>query len=323
LRISVFGGPHEPLPTLGSDPGFPSISRNGTRLAYATAAVEWHIWRVPLGENAGAVPEPFTHSSAAEFYPAPSPDGARIAFVSVRAGSTDIWLADSSGADLRRLTALGDRYAHRPRWSPDGNALAYFARSQDGPFRIFLVSAQGGTPRPLTKRVLDEYNPSWSLDGKWVYFQSRAEIEGMAQVWKAPAAGGLPLQVTKNGGTEPAESLDGKSLYYATEGSRRIVRTPLDGGEEITVVRKDSRTSWTLAPGGIYFLDRGARPKPAIEFFRFADGKSTRIVSLPKGAADYVYYGNSTIAVSPDGRWLYYEQRDKLEGDIMLVENFR
>jgi hypothetical protein len=182
---------------------------------------------------------------------------------------------------------------------------------------------QGGAPRPLTNRELDEFSPSWSRDGKWVYFHSRSEIAGIDQVWKAPVAGGLAVQVTKNGGTRPFESPDGESLYYVTGGGRRIIRTTLDGSKEITVVQKNTRTLWTLAPGGIYLLDRDADPKPTIEFFRFADGKRTPILRLPKGADDYGHSFNSMMAVSPDGRWLYYEERDKVEGDIMLVENFR
>ncbi|MBZ5581729.1 MAG: hypothetical protein LAQ30_05885 [Acidobacteriia bacterium] len=110
--------------------------------------------------------------------------------------------------------------------------------------------------------------------------------------------------------------------YYATADGRRIVGRPSDGSEEITVVQKGARTTWSLAPNGIYLLDRDAKPKPVIEFFRFADGKRALILSFPKGAGDYCYYGDSPVAVSPDGRWLYYE-RDKFEGDIMLVENFR
>ena len=73
--------------------------------------------------------------------------------------------------------------------------------------------------------------------------------------------------------------------------------------------------SWALGEDGIYYINYYL-PKPgdAIEFFSFATRKVTRIAELGEGL--------TTLAVSPDQRWLLYSQRET-EVDIMLVENFR
>ena len=54
--------------------------------------------------------------------------------------------------------------------------------------------------------------PSWSRDGKWVYFTSKRT--GRYEVWKVSAEGGKAVPVTRNGGGAAFESPDGKSIYY-------------------------------------------------------------------------------------------------------------
>jgi Tol biopolymer transport system component len=56
----------------------------------------------------------------------------------------------------------------------------------------------------------NEVKPSWSHDGKWIYFSSSRT--GAVEIWKIPAAGGEPIQVTRDGGYVAFESLDGKTL---------------------------------------------------------------------------------------------------------------
>src|SRR5258706_12390634 len=84
-----------------------------------------------------------------------------------------------------------------PRWSPDGKRLAYDSRG-DGRYRIILADLNTGDRHVLTTEPMDGARPSWSRDGRWVYFSSIRE--GFRQIWKAPAGGGQAIRVTKNGG---------------------------------------------------------------------------------------------------------------------------
>jgi hypothetical protein len=61
-----------------------------------------------------------------------------------------------------------------------------------------------------------------------------------------PANGGAAVQVTRDGGMEPIESMDGKFLYYIRAGN--LKRVPVDGGE------RDGRrfTSGAGSPLGCY-----------------------------------------------------------------------
>ena len=73
--------------------------------------------------------------------------------------------------------------------------------------------------------------------------------------------------------------------------------------------------AWVPDPHGIYFIE----PTWRIAYYRFATGATTPVVRLPQDAV----VARPGLALSPDGRWLLYGQRDRSVSDIMLVEPFR
>jgi Tol biopolymer transport system component len=181
-----------------------------------------------------------------------------------------------------------------------------------------VVAAEGGSTRRLTPERSNEVRPSWSGDGRWVYFGS--DRTGTWQVWKEPAEGGPAVQVTKNGGREAFESPDGKVVYYSKQqGVSGIWRVPVEGGEEIQVFDQGEQGHWALQDQGICFLTR--TPDPTIKLFSFRSRRVEQLAALPKEARTSV--GRPALAVSPDGRWILYVQVDRVESDIVLVENFR
>lgn len=99
----------------------------------------------------------------------------------------------------------------------------------EGPSQIYVISSGGGAPRRLTSGV-ESVIPSWSRDGRWIYFESRRS--GQWRVWKTPADGGEPVQVTHSQGGAAFESADGKSLYFFSEDTKGLYRMPVSGGEE-------------------------------------------------------------------------------------------
>jgi hypothetical protein len=128
------------------------------------------------------------------------------------------------------------------------------------------------------------------------------------------------VQVTKNGGTEPLESLDGKFLYYKRD--QGIRKMPVDGGDETEVLRLGAHTIWALSEPGIALLEPDATGGPVIEFLHFSTGRRTQILKLPMKPEGYIG-SMATLAISSDARWILYQQFDRHEGDIVLVESFR
>ncbi len=141
-------------------------------------------------------------------------------------------------------------------------------------------------------------------------------------MWKAPTEGGPAVQVTQNGGFAAFESPDGQFVLYAKFTEPGIWRVPVVGGEETLVLdllQPGLWGYWAVVEEGIYFLNAEAKPRPAIEFYRFATRRAMHVFVPEKDAV----YANPGLALSPDGRWILYAQVDQETSDIMLVENFR
>src|SRR5207248_9673997 len=98
-----------------------------------------------------------------------------------------------------------------PRWSPDGQQIAFDSRAR-GNADIFVMDPRGGPPHQLTNETSADVIPSWSRDGRWSYFASARS--GPWEGWKMPSAGGPAAQVTRHGGFGAFESPEGKFVYY-------------------------------------------------------------------------------------------------------------
>lgn len=70
---------------------------------------------------------------------------------------------------------------------------------------------------------------------------------------------------------------------------------------------------------GIANVALQAQPNPTIDFYSFATGKWTTLLSVER--SKIAGFGGR-VAMSPDGQWIVYSQTDQTVNDIMLVENF-
>ena len=80
-----------------------------------------------------------------------------------------LWRSRADGSDNLQLT-YPPVLTGLPRWSPDGTQIAYIATQAGRPWKIFLISAQGGTPQELLSETSNEADPAWSPDGKKLAF---------------------------------------------------------------------------------------------------------------------------------------------------------
>ena len=204
-------------------------------------------------------------------------------------------------------TAMGS-----PRWSPDGLTVV-FDRYENGHSMIYAIGAEGGKPRRITNEAFRDIRPSFSRDGRWIYFGSNRS--GRLEVWKAPAAGGAVQQVTRNSGNEPFESPDGTQLYYMNESG--LWRMPAAGGAAQLVLPEAGMFMYALAGNSIYY-GRGPR---SIWVWRSGTGRKFEYVRFPQDAIGLE--NGSVLTVSADERAIFYTQTDRHESDLMLVENFR
>jgi Tol biopolymer transport system component len=319
-RLAVSKGAVPRRLDLGIAAAWPTISRLGNHLAFEVFQYDLNIWRVDLKGPRKEPSQPirFISSTQIEQYPAYSPDGRRIAFMSERSGTDEIWICDSDGSGARQLTSFGGAAIYGPSWSPDSQNIALTVAQRGMKEDIYVVSVKGGVPRRITTDPAEDKWPYWSHDGKWIYFSSTRS--GREEIWKTPYNGGEAVQITRNSGDIPQESEDGKFLYYMKgwPDAVSVWRTSVDGNQEAKVLESvHSEGQWTVSKEGIYFF----RPPDKmghsdICFYEFASGQIRKVLTIQRPV-------NTHIAVSPDGRTILYPQSDESGSVLMLVENFR
>ena len=144
---------------------------------------------------------------------------AQIAFVSHRDGNPEIYVMDTNGGNLRRLTNNPDD-DWEPSWSPDGKRIA-FVSERDGASEIYVMDADGGNQLNLTNNNpgLDS-SPSWSPDGKRIAFSSNRDNKKgrfIFEIYVMDADGGNQQNLTNNPWDDqsPSWSPDGKRIVFS------------------------------------------------------------------------------------------------------------
>ena len=238
-----------------------------------------------------------------------SPDGGAIAFVSNRSAdpdrneNSDIFVVDAkAGSAVRQLTTWKGA-DNAPRWSPDGQWIAYTRSTSDADYIMYdqavlaLISKDGGEPKLLTK-ALDRpvLNPRWSKDGKSITAQvvdDRQQylatfsptdgkmtklVEGMYSYGPAEAIGNETLLTTRSEPQTPAE------IYVMEKGQPRRLTHVMDEFlaplNLSSVEGFSSKSSDGTKVSGILFRPPGATPGQKLPLILFIHGG-------PVGQDDY------------------------------------
>jgi Tol biopolymer transport system component/DNA-binding winged helix-turn-helix (wHTH) protein len=304
----------------GHDATSATVSSSGNRLAYVQTQISGNIWQVDL-DGAKAKARILVTSTREQYGPLISPDGRRIIFMSNRSGSLEIWACDSDGSNAQQLTSFGGAPTGTPRWSPDGKQIVFDSRF-GGEANVYVIDANGGVPRKLETGTRMNSLPSWSHDGKWIYFASGLTHSNLT-LWRVAATGGRAIQLTKTASIMPIESPDGQYVYFVrlTEGKFRLWRTRPDGSGESMVKAMPPLNSdgfeWWPFESSIYFYTY-KDGKAEIDLLDLPTSRVRRISTLDKPPAPWM----GGLSVSPDGKWLLYSRIDETASDLMLVENF-
>ena len=173
------------LPQLTSGPSGAAFAPRGDELIYSMAG---SLWRQRIG--AGDAIE-LTHADAAyDYQPDIARDGGSVVFTRYDGRAMELWRLDLASGREEALTGNGGVNVE-PRLSPDGQRLVWVSTSGTGHFNLMLaeIGPEGlSNPRYLVEprqSAIGRYyysahdhaiNPSWSPDGRRVFYVGNAEI---------------------------------------------------------------------------------------------------------------------------------------------------
>jgi TolB protein len=238
---------------LGSISLSPRISPDNARIAFSTLGREgWDIRMYSL-ELARAVNFSAGTAGGSNLSPAWSSDGTKIAFSSSRTGDSEIWVADASGANLRKLTQFRGPDVS-PSWNPRTNAQLAWVSGRTGLPQIYTMDLDGANIQRMTDGGY-AISPSWSPSGLLLTFSWNRKYgpgaPGGQDIYVMDIASKRWLQLTHEAGSNdfPSWAPDGRHIVFerAIGGHTQLWSMLVDGTEQHQLTRsgKDFMPNWS------------------------------------------------------------------------------
>ncbi len=207
----------------------PSLSPDQKRVAVARydfqAVSAFDIWLIDLERGAQMR---FTTDPAGDGYPAWSPDGDRIAFVSIRNGFGNLYQKSSNGSGTEESLLASRELKREPDWSPDGRFILYSQLNATTNEDLFLLPLSGERkPEPFLQTNFIEAHGRFSPNGRWVAYISNETGKFEVYVQSFPAKGDK-IPISTEGGGQPQWRADGRELYYYTP-DRKLMAVEVSG----------------------------------------------------------------------------------------------
>ncbi len=234
----------------------------------------------------GGEAEPLMTGVAFDSQPKYSPDGSKIAFVSDRDGSDNLWIADADGSNAKKLSKLKTGEAVSPTWSADGKYVITAQLSKGlGTYELWMYHIDGGSGLQVTKskpsgpstprnQQVNAMGPVASPDGNYLYYATKRggfSYNAQYPMWRIVRRdlneGREDTIATAYGSAvRPILSPDGTKLVYGTRyetetGLRiRDLRTGEDDWLAYPIQRDDqeSRATRDLLPNYSFTPDGSA-----------------------------------------------------------------
>lgn len=304
-----------------------------------------------------------------------SPDGTRLAFISNSDGKPQVFVRWMDSGQTARITDLVEAPGDLT-WSPDGTQLAFtafvpaapstmatppakpegaewadpvtvvdravFRMDGEGTLRsgnthVFIVPAEGGTPRALTTGDADHGGPlAFSPDGRTLYVSAnrRADREQApldSEIHAVDIATGALRTPTRRDGPDanPAVSPDGTRIAYLGFDDRRVSHQhhrlyvmDAEGGNVRDLTGEHDldfeQPTWSADGRHLYvaFDQRGVRKLGRVSM----DGRLD-VIASPLGASDVGRpYTGGGFSVSRDGRFAFVQASTSRPGDVAVSD---
>lgn len=237
----------------------------------------------------------------------------RIVFVNNRTRFKELYLVDYDGANLRQLT-MDNSINLLPRWSPEGDEIAYTTYRFANP-DIYAISMSGGFRRPISRFQGLNSSPAFSPDGtKIVVTVSKGRIPNL---YLLSRSGRLMRRLTtgRSIDTSPSFAPNGREIVFISDraGYPQPYIMNLDTGNLRRLFTDGYCDSPAWSPRGdkIVFTMRQGRETYDLYVYDLAADKITRLTEDGRT--------NENPSWSPDGRFIVYSSASAARSDIRMI----
>jgi len=325
--INTEGTRHRPL-TSGNDNNYsPTWSPDGDRLLYVSnrsGSTEMHIRWMDTGENAKITN--LTESPGGITW---SPDGEQIAFTMFVPAKEQTMISlpgRPEGADWADPANVIDNLRYRR----DGSS----GFVEEGHTHVFVIPAEGGSPRQITSGDYNHGSPEWTPDGEHLIVSSNRQEDWEydardTELYKISVDDGSTTRLTDRDGPDsnPKVSPDGSRIAYLgyddnLDGYQvtQLYVMNADGSDKQVLTedfdRSVSNINWAEDGNGIYvqYDDEGNGKIGLITM----DGNVQKLAD-DRGSSIGRPYGGGSYSVAPNGTLAYTQSTPYFPSDVAVV----
>jgi TolB protein len=237
----------------------------------------------------------------------------KVAYVLKRGQRFELQVADADGFNpqtvLSSLEPIGG-----PKWSPDGNKLAYVT-FESRKSNVVVQDLLTGQRRVVANFKGDNYAPSWSPDGSQLTVA--LSRDAVSQIYVIPAEGGEPRRLTQSSSIDSGASFtpDGKTIIFFSDrsGGPQLYSVPVAGGDAKRLTFEGNyNTSPRLSPDGklVAFVTRDTSSRLRIATLELSSGIINVLTDGPR---------DDSPSFSPNGRSILFESKVAGKGSLGSV----
>jgi TolB protein len=182
--------------------------------------------------------------------PAWSPDGSEIAFMSSLNGDPEIYVSDTTGAHLRRITFAAG-VSTSPAWNPKTGKQMAFVSDRAGSPVLYLANSDGSDVEKLNLPDMGYViDPAWSPNGQLLAFSWRRP-SGNYDIYAMDIVSRQLVELTRDAGRNerPSWAPDGRHIVFESTrtGTRQIWSMLADGSQphQLTYEGQNESPSWS------------------------------------------------------------------------------
>lgn len=301
---------------------------------------------------------PLTSGNNNNFSPRWSPSGDRLLYASTKSGSSELyirWMDTGESAKITNLTQSPSSLS----WSPDGEHIAFtmFVPRKEAPMvslpgkpkdadwappanviddleyrrdgasgfvkegyrHVFVIPAEGGTPRQITRGNYNHSSPEWTPDGDHLIISSNRKKDWQyderdTELYKISVSDGTMTQLTDREGPDydPVVSPDGKKIAYlgyddnmdSFQITNAYVMNADGSGKELLTGAFDRSVSNVQWGGNGLYLQYDNEGNGKVGFVSL-DGKVRKVADNRGGTTIGRPYGSGSYSVAPNGTFAY------------------
>lgn len=242
-----------------------------------------------------------------------SVDSKWISYVAIPQGT--LWRSRSDGSDRLQLTSGNERIA-LPRWSPDGKKIAFVSLKPGDSWKLYVISADGGTARPIVKENGGQIDANWSADGQQLMFGDYSHANGAINIrlldFKTRKLTTLP---GSQGLFSPRWSPDGRRVAAISPDNTTLMLFDMDTQKWSTWLKESagsvSYPVWSSDSDSLYFDDlvNGIEAIRRVEVGESATEEVYELPSLERYPGALGLWSGR----APDGSWMFVRDRSTQE----------